>query len=174
MTTVGGTINNGIEFGIAYASPLTVTSTGYINAGNNGYHGAAVYGGAGPPLYQTNQGRTPIPQLGGPGIEDANNQGFSINNSGTITANGDGIYFTHQGPLTNSGTIISAANDGIGSRNAGLQVTNASTGLISGYSNGLYLAGATITNSGTIKQTSVFGNGIGFKHGSTASVSNSG
>jgi len=41
MTTINGTISNGIEFGIDYLSPLTVTTSGYINAGTND-HAAAI------------------------------------------------------------------------------------------------------------------------------------
>src|SRR5215469_12480542 len=175
-TTISNTITNGIELGIAsknYPSPLTITTTGYINTAT-GYHGAAVYAANNTTLYLNNQGRIRITQVGGSGVEDGNNLGFSINNSGTITANGDGIYFTHTGPLNNSGTIISTASDGIGARAGGLQITNTGSGLISGYSNGINLNnGGTISNSGTIRQTSVFGYGIRVT-GGTASVSNSG
>ena len=88
MSTISTTISNGIEFGIAYPSPLTITTTGYVDAGNNGYHGAAVYGAAGNSLYLNNQGRIAITQIGASGVEDATNSGFSLNNSGTSAPTG--------------------------------------------------------------------------------------
>src|SRR5215831_16297544 len=131
MTTISTTITNGIELGLPsknYPPPLTITTTGYINT-TIGYHGAAIYAANNSTLYLNNQGRIRITQIGNSGIEDGNNNGFSINNSGTI---------------------ISTANDGIGARAGGLQITNTGSGLISGYSNGINLNnGGTISNSGT-------------------------
>jgi fibronectin-binding autotransporter adhesin len=175
MTTISNTITNGIELGITYPSPLTITTTGYINAGNSGYHGAAVYGAAASSLTLTNQGRISITQVGAVGIEDATNTGFTINNSGTVSAEyGGGIYLTHQGPLANSGTIFSNDNIGVVATNGGVQITNTGTGLISGYADGLYLKnGGTVSNSGTITGTGFHGAGIRIRNGA-ATVSNSG
>jgi hypothetical protein len=54
MSAISATITNGIEFGIDYPSPLTITSTGFINAGTNGYRGAAIYAGAATALLLVN------------------------------------------------------------------------------------------------------------------------
>jgi hypothetical protein len=51
MSTISNTITNGITLSTTngsgtYASPLTITSTGYVNAGTTGVNGAAVYAAA--------------------------------------------------------------------------------------------------------------------------------
>lgn len=152
MSTINGTINNGIEFGIDYLSPLTITSSGYVNAGTSGLNGAAVYAAAAASLYLLNQGR--IKGTGTVvGVDDGATNGFSINNTGTITAGANGIFLAHSGPVTNSGTIISTGSYGIRESSVALQITNTGTGLISGYSAGIRGLSGTISNSGTITAT---------------------
>src|SRR5215472_658271 len=88
--------------GTTYASPLTVTSTGYVNAGTNGANGAAVYAAAPAALTLINQGR--IKAAGTViGVDDgAASSSLSVNNTGTITAAADAVYLRHGDTVTNS------------------------------------------------------------------------
>jgi hypothetical protein len=62
MATISNTITSGIELASTnspgtYASPLTITAAGYVNAGTNGVGNAAVCTAAANPLYLRNHGR---------------------------------------------------------------------------------------------------------------------
>ena len=151
MSTISTTKNFGIELGISYPSPLTITSTGYVNADTSGFNGAAVYAAAAQSLALYNYGQ--IRATGAvQGVHEGSDQGLSITNSGTITAASDAIYLQSSGPIINSGTIISSAGVGIQGQ-TGLHVTNASTGVISGDAVGIGALSVTINNSGTIRAT---------------------
>jgi hypothetical protein len=88
MTTISKTITNAIalsdgSYPGAYLSPLTITSTGYIDAGTNGIDNAAVLALGTTSLYLLNQGR--IHATGAVyGVLDVT--GLSINNTGTISS----------------------------------------------------------------------------------------
>src|SRR5271154_3911643 len=106
MSTISTTKNSGIELGISYPSPLTITSTGYVNAGTNGFNSAAVYAAAAQSLALYNYGR--IRAAGTvQGVHEGSDQGLSVTNSGPITAAADAVYLQSPGPITNSGTIVS-------------------------------------------------------------------
>jgi hypothetical protein len=153
MSTISTTKYNGIQLGTSYASPLTISSTGFINAGTNGYNGAAVYAAAAAQsLALYNEGR--IVAAGTvQGVHEGVDLGLLISNTGTISAVADGIVLQGTGPVFNSGTILSSGSVAI-QGNAGLQVTNAIGGQISGYGVGIKAASATITNYGTVQGTS--------------------
>src|SRR5215469_15092257 len=159
MSTISGTINNGITLASTsgpdtYASPLGITSTGYVNAGTNGAsYGptvqAAVVAEAAAPLYLLNQGR--IRAAGTViGVLDGSTNGFSVNNTGTITAAaGAGVLLNAGDTLTSSGTIISTGKAGV-SFSGAANITNSGTALISGYTAGIEAARGYVNNSGTI------------------------
>src|SRR4051794_17135515 len=105
MSTISGTLTTGTFLGTGYASPLTITPTGYINAGTAGKggagNGAAVYAAQGGPSVVTlvNQGR--IRAAGTVrGVFKGTVGGLSINNSGTISAAADAIALQRGGPVT--------------------------------------------------------------------------
>jgi hypothetical protein len=68
MATISNTITSGIELASTnspgtYASPLTITAAGYVNAGTNGVGNAAVCTAAANPLYLQRQIRGRLPAL---------------------------------------------------------------------------------------------------------------
>jgi hypothetical protein len=162
MSTISNIISHGVTFdNAAYPSPLTITTAGYVNAGTNGAHNAAVYAEAAASLYLLNEGRIRAAGTVIGVLEGATN-GFSLNNTGTITAaNGYGVAMAHPGPLTNSGTISSSGNMAMHASGS-LQVTNSVTGLISGSVGGVIGDRGTVVNDGTIRGTAAGGFGIQF------------
>jgi hypothetical protein len=132
---------------------LTITPTGYVNAGTNGTLGAAIYSGGGVPHYLINQGR--IRAVGTVVGVMVNAVGSAVSNAstGTITAAADAVSLQTGGPVTNSGTIVSTGAYGI--RNSGIAfITNTGTGLISGYNGGVRSSSYLVaSNSGTITAT---------------------
>ena len=172
MSSISTTINNGIELGIAYASPLTITASGFVNAGTSGYHGAAVYAAAAAVLALVNQGRISIAGTG-VAVFEGTDQRLTLNNSGTIGAVADAVYLQHYGPITNSGTILSTAAIAINDSSA-LQVTNATGDLISGYGVAIKAPAAGVTNDGTIRGTSTHSIAIYLNGGASSTVDNTG
>ena len=159
MSSISNTINNGIELGISYPSPLTITNSGIINAGTNGFNGAAVYAAAAQSLELDNDGRifaagTVV------GVHEGSDQGLTVTNTGTISAAANGIYLQSTYLVTNSGTIVSSGGVAI-QDTTGLLLTNASGCLISGYAGGIQALNGTVSNSGTIR---------GFNTSTTASA----
>lgn len=106
MSMISGTITNGIELGGGgYASPLTITSTGYVNNNTSAFPSMlestvylAVNGAT-----LVNQGR--IAANGGyVGVFGQVGDAATINNQGAIYGF-YGVYLNHAGQITNSGTI---------------------------------------------------------------------
>ena len=133
MSTIGTLVNHGITLGTltqngTYASPLTITSYGYID---NSGTGAAIYG--------------------------PNTAAWYVDNQGTVAAaNGSGISLKAGGTVINSGRISGAGiNTHVGPFYAGVYIGGApglvvNSGTISG-PNGVDLyAGGTVVNSGLI------------------------
>ena len=80
----------------------------------------------------------------------------SINNTGLISAYSSGVNLTSVATVSNSGTILSAADAGILAQ-AGLTLTLTNSGTISGEW-GIYSTGTTaITNTGVIESTAADG-----------------
>src|SRR5579871_3113458 len=152
MSTITTTINTGIELGNSYASPLTVASTGFINAGTSGYNGAAIYAAAAAALTLVNDGLISIAGTGIGVLEGVTN-GLTVDNAGTIASGGAGVVLLSAGPLTNSGTITSTSGYGVQGAGSNLQATNVAGGIIVGYGAGIEAANATIANYGTIRGT---------------------
>jgi methionine-rich copper-binding protein CopC len=91
-----------------------------------------------------------ITAIGGGGV----NCWQSINNSGTITADGTALNHFGSGSLINSGTIHS--NNGVGLKASGSSYNSGTnSGLIYGYTYGLELQGITFQNSGTISSPGI-------------------
>ncbi len=160
---ISTTITHGITLATsgAYASPLTITASGAVEAGS----GDAIYG--------------------------ANTQAWTVSNAGTITATGtsDGIDLRlggsvtdastgsiassytgisiegSSGTVTNFGTITGSTEDGV-ELTAGGSVTNgqsgSTAGLIAGRYFGVYVKGGvgTVTNFGAISAGAAVGAGV--------------
>jgi len=90
-----------------------------------------------------------------------NSGGLSLTNSGLVTADFVAVYGYKFAAVSNAGTIIASTGDGIRSRGLG-DVTNASAGLISGYTTAISLAGAdsTVINRGTITTNGAYATAI--------------
>ena len=127
-STISNTITAGITLGSGtFSSPLTVTSTGYID--NTGT-GDAIYGPNTQAWAVYNGGRIVATDPAGDGI-DFENGGY-VDNAGTIKGGDDGIFITGAaGTVTNSGAIIGTSFEGIRLQDGG-SVDNTGTGLISG------------------------------------------
>jgi len=85
----------------------------------------------------------------------------TVHNAGTIQAtdaSGDAIHANGLADVTSSGSIIGGANGILG--NSGAQVTNLSTGTISGASAIVSGGDATVHNAGTIQATDARGDAI--------------
>ncbi|HEV8678629.1 MAG TPA: Hint domain-containing protein, partial [Stellaceae bacterium] len=165
MSTISGTINNGIVFGTAestgtYTSPLTITASGLIDAGS----GDAIHGDNSASWAVVNDGTVAATGASGDGI-DLRGGGTIDNAAGTALIAGydNGVYITGAaGTVSNAGTIEATGTSGRGVYlTAGGSVTNTGTGLIEGglYGIGIGTAG-TVANSGTILGTGIFGYGI--------------
>jgi hypothetical protein len=144
---------------------LTNTSTGLIEGGK----GVAIVSGT------VNNAGTIIGSGGiGGGYGVRLQTGGYVDNSGTISATDYGVSMPYgTGTVINSGTI-EASIAGIDLASGG-GVTNAGSGFIEGYLNGVDIKGAagTITNTGTILNTDKrSGRGVALYHG--GSVTNSG
>ena len=100
--------------------------------------------------------------------------GGNVVNEGTMTG-GTGITAALYAGINNSGLIVGTANNGVYLKQGG-QVTNNSGALISGYSYGVMVAGATgyVTNYGTIQATGTSGAAIGVYLSQGGDVYNSG
>src|SRR5262245_6596372 len=102
MSSISNTITSGIELATTsspgtYASPLTITSTGYVNAGTSGFGSGAVYASGAAVLTLVNQGRIRAAGTVIGVLEGAAN-GLTLNNTGTITAAaGVGVSLAHSG-----------------------------------------------------------------------------
>ncbi|WP_216855971.1 DUF4954 family protein, partial [Acidisphaera sp. S103] len=162
MSTIITTINHGITLGQpGYYSPLTITSTGYVNYG-------------GPPAAVYSRDNATVVNYGVIRSEGVGNYAgveflsstSSLDNHGTIVSNWYAVYI-YGGVLTNEGTISSGSRFGVFSRGA-LSIVN--TGSISGAVGIKALSGVTLSNTaGTISGS------VGVEvSGGTGSVVNSG
>jgi hypothetical protein len=143
MSTINGTIHHGVNVGQpGYYSPLTITSTGYVNYG-------------GPPAAVYSRENATVVNYGVIRSEGVGNYAgvellastSSLDNHGTIVSNWYGVYI-YGGVLTNEGTISSGSRFGVFSRGA-LSIVN--TGSISGAVGIKALSGVTLSNTaGTI------------------------
>src|SRR5436190_20213658 len=132
MGTISTSIYHGITLGTGtYTSPLTITSSGYVD--NTGA-GDAIYGD--------------------------NTQAWAVYNDGRVVSTGsnsDGVDFRAGVSVTNSGTIIGASSgfsSGINISGAAGTITN--SGTVTGRARGIYLtAGGSVANTlgGYIKGT---------------------
>ena len=145
MSTINTKINHGVTIGAAaaYASPLTITSAGYVT-----YAGppAAVYSRE--HVTVVNYGVVNSEGVGAnAGVELLAN-GSSLDNQGTIESNWYGVYM-YGGLITNEGTISSGSRFSVFGRGAAISIVNA--GLISGPTGIKAFNGAAISNTtGTI------------------------
>src|SRR5580692_1434886 len=124
MSTIDTTINHGITLGKPrYDSPLTITSTGYVNYAGPG--AAVFYSGDGTVV---NYG---VIRNDGPGGSSGVQllSAGSLDNHGTIVSNWYGASL-YGGLITNEGIISSASRFGVFGRGDSLDIVNA--GLISG------------------------------------------
>ena len=150
MSTISTTLTNGISLGGAsYPSPLTITTTGYVDANSGNAVSASTAG-----VTLINDGRIH-------GISAGNVSGVTLVDGGTVTnastgtiSGGTGLQaYSGALTLTNYGTIIGLNSTAQGVLvNHGGTVSNATSGLISGYV-GVYIArnaAATLTNAGRI------------------------
>jgi len=153
MATISGTITHGITLGTSgsYASPLTITSIGYIDAPGNV---AAIYGPNTGAWYVNNQGRVVATgTFASFGVRLK--AGGTVANSGRISAS-VGVYMAGTaGTVVNSGTIQATSGvHPVGVQlNAGGSVVN--SGLISGGTAGdgiqiLATAYVSVAASGTV------------------------
>ena len=90
-----------------------------------------------------------------------NSGGLSLTNSGLISADIVAVYGYKFAAVSNAGTIIAGNGDGLRSHGLG-DITNASSGLISGYTTAISLAGAdsTVVNRGTITTNGAYATAI--------------
>jgi hypothetical protein len=161
MSTINTEINHGVNVGgPGYYSPLTITSTGYVNYGGPP---AAVYSRNN--VTVVNYGVVRSEGVGSYAGVELLNSSSSLDNHGTIVSNWYGVYI-YGGLLTNEGTISSGSRFGVFSRGA-LSIVN--TGSISGAVGIKALSGVTLSNTaGTISGS------IGVEvSGGTGSVVNS-
>jgi hypothetical protein len=84
---------------------------------------------------------------------------LSVTNTGSIATAGVAIASPGGGTITNSGLIISTGTYAIAG-GFGLSLTNASTGVVSGYNTGVWAAAGTVVNNGTIVETATRGSGV--------------
>ena len=171
--SITGTVNQSVTIGNGtYTSPLTVTSTGYIDATGDGVYAAGF-------AEIVNYGKIAGAQSG---VFLLN--GGSIDNSGLIQAGLDeGIYIRNGGTVTNYGTIFGGSTNAFAllfsNGGSATTVSAHNTGLIQG-KGGIffYFLGstvATVTNSGTINGTAAVsvGNGV-YLDGAAGVVDNTG
>ena len=141
MSTITGTINNGITLTGSYASPLTITSTGAVYNNTIGF-GNAVYG---------------------------NTTGDTVVNQGQITKRGASADAVHLqaslGSVVNSGTITGGRAGVWLERGGNISVTSAGT-IYGRYAYGVQTKqSTTVSNDGTIVGAGVavgIGDGPGF------------
>ena len=167
-TITGTTINSGITLSTSgnYASPLTITATGAVEAAS----GNAIYGPASQAWTVQNQGTITAPSYG----VDLLLGGYVGNSASGLIKASMGVHIQGAtGTVSNSGTILSTVGVGVG-LNAGGSVANTSTGLIAASGGGVFIGGAagTVTNSGTIVGTGTPGHGV--EHYAGGSVANTG
>jgi hypothetical protein len=179
MSAIDNTVTSGITLATSgtYASPLTITSMGYVD--NTGT-GDAIYGPNTQAWTVVNYGR--VASTGTAGRYGVSlGDGGAVSNSGTIIALQAGIFVgSAPGTITNSGTI-SGSNYGV-KLTAGGVVTNQSGGRIVATNTmgvhvvptsgiGIYIVNAlgTVSNAGYIT-----GNVAGIELGAGGSVTNQG
>ena len=166
--TITGSIAGTVTL-VAGDDPVLVEPSGYVYGAPVG-----IYGGSGVPWTITNQGTiagtAPISTEIAAGIELMS--GGSVDNSGTISGYGYGIYITGDvGTVSNSGSIsgADAATYSVGVKpDAGGTVTNTTTdAAISGtYAGvGIYNVVGTIINAGTISAYGTDGYAIALGQG---------
>ncbi len=152
MGTISNTISSGITLGVGtYTSPLTVTSTGYVD--NTGT-GDGILGPNSQAWAVYNYGRIVATDALSDAVDFG--AGGTVANTGTIRGVSNGVDIEGAaGTVTNSGMIAGtgAAGHGVYLLGGG-SVDNTGTGLIQG-NKGVYIinAAGTVANSGTIAGT---------------------
>ena len=154
MSTIATTIYTGITLGTGtYTSPLTITSTGAVEATSND----AIHGDSSAAWTIVNFGTVETTGTGGDGIDLR--AGGSVTNTGAGLIKGSrGVFIVGAaGTVTNAGTILGTSGYGL-QLFAGGSVDNTGTGLIEG-SRGVFIGGGagTVTNAGTILGTGGYG-----------------
>ena len=84
---------------------------------------------------------------------------LSVTNTGSISTAGVAVSIAGDGTITNSGMIGSTGTYAI-EGGVGLVLTNASTGVVSGYNAGVWSAAATIANHGIVEAFGANGSGV--------------
>lgn len=124
---IGGTVSNTVTLGTGnYLSPLSVLSHGVVTVGTAG---DGIFGPNSQAWVVVSEGRVQISATSGDGIEL--DDGGSVENSGTITAPGNGVYITGAvGAVFDSGVIMATAADAIDLQEGG-EFTITSKGAVS-------------------------------------------
>ncbi|MGC2411840.1 MAG: hypothetical protein WA459_03960, partial [Stellaceae bacterium] len=155
MSTISTLKTHGISLGSTYPSPLTITSTGAVEASS----GNAIYGSTSQAWTVVNSGLVEATGYLGDGVY-LKGAASLVTNSGTIAATqGRGILLADGGTVMNTGMINGSPGVGV-YMSLGGYVGNSAGGLIEG-GIGVRILGAagTVTNSATIlgKITSIGG-----------------
>src|SRR5437764_1332423 len=151
MGTISNTVTHGITLAVSgtYASPLTITTSGYVN--DIADSGDAIFGPNTQAWTVINYGR--VRSTGSSGIELQDGGFVSNSSTGTITGSLQGVDISGtSGTVLNAGTIVGTSGAAV-LLEAGGSVSNtgglieASTGIAAGN------LASTVTNTGTILGT---------------------